>query len=302
MADSGNDPQEENVDELLASIEAPHEDRAMSAPEPAAATETPAADAAPVWNGQEWEFEWGGKKVVPDSREKAKIWMGQGYNYSQRMGELNRTHSSAMTELQSKQQQIAALEAKLKPFMDVNSYAEQNPQWWQSTVSAYQQAQQQQQLNPGIQQALQPFQEKIQSMEGILGQWQQAQEAEQAKHYDTLLDQQMGELRSSNPKMNFDSVDESGKTLEMRILEHAQKEGIPTYKTAFRDYLHEQLIEQAKADAKEAVAKGAQANAKKGILSTTQSPTKGAQQVTNVKGKSYGDLAREGLAEFGITA
>ncbi len=291
---SGN---EVDVDALMAEIESPSKAAESEAP----AAETPAA--APTWDGKQWEFEWNGKKIAPDSQDKARTWMSQGYNYSQRMGELNKTQAQQKTEWDQRQSAFAEEQAKLSPYAKVDEYARANPQWWAKVQQDYQTAQQQAQgITPDFAQALKPIQEELGQFKTFLAQQQEAKAAEEASKHDGALDTEIEGIRKDFPNINLTSVDPAtGMTLELRILKHAQSLGTTSFKAAFRDYLHDQLMEQAKANGLEANAKAAELNAKKGILGKTPAPVRGQQVSGFVRGKSYDQLARDGLAEFGVT-
>ncbi len=289
---SGN---EVDVDALMAEIESPTKET----------SEAPAAEepAAPVWNGKDWEFEWNGKKVAPDSQDKARTWMSQGYNYSQRMGELNKTHAQRQADYDQKMQAFQTEQAKLSPYAKVDDYARANPQWWAKVQADYQAAQQQVQgITPEIASALKPIQEELGQFKTFLQQQQEAKAAEEATKHDSALDSEIEGIRKQFPNINLASADPAtGETLELRVLKHAQSLGTTSFKAAFRDYLHDQLMEQAKANGLEANAKTAEQNAKKGILGKTPAPVKAQQSSGYVKGKSYDQLSREALAEYGIT-
>ena len=150
----------EDVDQLLSDIETKGE----ANPAPEAAPEP----AAPAWDPSPWSFDWNGKKIVPESQDRVKQWASQGYNYSQRMGEFNRQKLEFETNYAQKQSALKEQEAKFAPFMKVDEYARKNPQWWQHTLSAYEQAQQQ--VDP-----------KLQSLEQRLAAFEQAQEQAKAE-------------------------------------------------------------------------------------------------------------------------
>ncbi len=286
-----------DVDALMADIESPTKETAEAAP-----VEAPAAE--PVWDGKQWEFEWNGKKIAPDSQDKARTWMSQGYNYSQRMGELNKTQAQQKAEWDQRQAAFQETQAKLSPYQKVDEYARQNPQWWAKVQQDYAAAQQQAQgITPDIANALKPIQDELGQFKSFLREQQEAKATEEASKHDSALDTEIEGIRKDFPNINLGAVDPAnGMTLELRILKHAQSLGTTSFKAAFRDYLHDQLMEQAKANGLEANAKTAELNAKKGILGKTPAPVKGQQTSAYVKGKSYDQLSREALAEFGITA
>ncbi len=286
--------QEINVDQLLAEVEAPSAPRAESAPEAAAETPAPEA-AAPEWNGTDWEFDWNGKKVAPDSRDKAKTWMAQGYNYSQRMGELNKTHAQRLAEIEEIKQKYSGYDR----YKAVDEYARQNPQWWEHVEKSFG-TREKPQVDPSLEPVLNPILERLQQTESVLSQWQQEKQQQELQRQDQSLDTEIEEIRKSHPNIDLTSVDPaSGETLELRVLKHANQIGTNSFKAAFRDYFYDQLIELEKSKALESVAKEKQAHAQKGILGRTPAPVKGIQPAQNHRNKSYDELVREGLAEFG---
>jgi hypothetical protein len=273
-------PDDINVDELLEQIGAPTPPPEMEGGEPAP-TE-PAQQEQPVWNGQEWEFEVGGKKVVPESRDHITTWMKQGYNYSQRMGELNKTHAQRMAEAESAFKKAQETESRFKPYSEIDQYAKQNPDWWSFVEQSWQQRAQQSQLDPNLERIINPLKEELGSIKEFVGTLQErealeaeARAAEAAQKEDQALDQEIGEIRKQHPNIDLNALDpETGKTLEWRVLKHAQENGIKSFKTAYRDLLHERLIEDAKANGRQAIAKDKETQIKKGILGQTKVPTK----------------------------
>lgn len=282
------DEQEVNVDELLSQIEAPTEQTNATEQAP---VEQPTA---PTWNGQEWEFEVNGKKVFPETQDKARIWMSQGYNYSQRMGEFNKTLEQKQAEWAQKESQWKALQR----WQEMNEYAEKNPQWWSHVEQAWQNREAQQ-IDPAIEPVLRPIQEKLGQFEQFIGTLQQEREEQNRIKEDQALDSEILSIRKEFPNIDLDSLDpNSGEPLERAILRHAAQIGTRSFKTAFWDYLGPRIVDMARADGREQLAKDKQATAKAGILGRSQVPTKGVTQAQNVRGKSYGDLASEALAEL----
>ncbi len=279
-----NEPDNEiNVDELLSEIEAPSPERGMTSDEtPEAAAPEPEAA---TWNGQEWEFEWNGKKIAPDSRDKAKIWMSQGYNYSQRMGELNKTHAQKVADAEQRARAASELEQRFSPYAKVDEYAKQNKEWWDFVQQQYDQRQSQQpQMDPNLQNLIKPLEEKLGKFEQYFGQIEQQNAQKVEQEQDQALDTEIGSIRKEHPNIDLGAVDpESGETLELRILKHSQSIGTSSFKAAFWDYLGPKLIQEAKASGREAIAKDAQQQAKKGILGKTPAPVKQGLKPVNTK-------------------
>lgn len=267
-----------NVDQLLEEVNAPEAGRPMESGESPGTAEPE----APVWNGQEWEFESNGKKIVPDSAEKLKIWASQGFNYSQRMGDLNKTHAQRMAEIDQRDRAIKEAEKRFSPYAKVDEYAQQNKEWWAHVNQQYEAAQRAAQnpgLDPKIAEIIQPLNEKLAKLEQADQLRQQAIEQQQLQETiqkeDTTLDSDIKSIRAANANINFDAVDpQTGETLELQILKHAEANGLPSFKAGFWDYLGPKLIESAKAEGRGAVAKGKQADVRAGRLGTSQAPMK----------------------------
>lgn len=255
---------EVDVDKLLADIENPGQEPVQAEPE---------QPAEPIWNGSEWEFEWNGKKIVPDSPDKLKIWAAQGYNYSQRMGELNKTHAQRMQEAEARERQAQQLESRFKPYVEIDEYARQNQDWWNHVQQSFQQRQQPQ-LDPALKQVISPIEEKLSRFEQFLAQQEQAQEQARIQQEDQALDTEIESIRKSHPNIDLSARDESGETLERRVLKHAQEIGTNSFRAAFRDYLHDQLVVQQSAQTKLQAVKETQAQAKAGLLGKTPAPTR----------------------------
>ena len=146
-----------------------------------------------------------------------------------------------------------------------------------------------------------PLVQRLEQTEGVLKQWQEAQEAERTAKADQWLDSEIGEFKKACPQFDLGAIDEStGKSLELRILEHANEIGATSFRAAARDYLHDKLIENARAEARSAVAKSAEAAKAKGILGTSPAPTRGMDAQVDHRNKSYSQLAQEAIAALGI--
>lgn len=249
----------------------------------------------PEWKGDEYGFDWNGKRIVPDTRDKLMTWVSQGYNYSQRAGELNRLKS----EWENKVKTAETRAKELERYREIDEYARTNPDWWKHVESGYQ-GRQTFQLDPNLQPVVAPILQRLEQTEGVLQQWQRAQEQEQISKADQALDSEIESTRKAYPTIDLASVDESGKSLELRVLQHAQEIGTTSFRAAFRDYLHDKLVEHAKADGRSAIAKDAQTARARGIIGQSPTPQKAVPEATNVRGKSYSQLAQEAMAAYGI--
>jgi len=251
----------------------------------------PVVEETPTQTAQEFEFNHGGRNIRAPL-DKFQRWASQGYDYSQKMAQFNKERETFESEMKA-----------LNPFRDVDAYARKNPQWWQHVQQSFQQAQQQQQQgdpNDPISSALDPIKSEIQE----LRQWKQTlEESQQAyirQQEDQQLDQEIRTVQEKYPDIPFNKVDEEGCTLEYKILKYGAENGIKSFKTAFHDYMAEELAKRAESRGREAVVKERQENARKGLLGRTQAPTKGIKPTENYRNKTYSDIERDALKELGL--
>jgi hypothetical protein len=267
-----------NVDQIMADIEAGKDPNAAA---PAEGEQQ--EQQAPTWNGEEWAFEVGGKRIIPDSREKMKLWLGGGYNYAQRLGELNKTHAQKMAEIEAKERAAREVEERYRPYADVDKYATENKEWWEHVQQAWKTREMPQGLDPKLAAVLNPLQEKIGTLESLLTQQQQAVQAEQLaaqeQQENEALAQEIESVRKQHPDIDLSERDESGETLEIRVLKHAQEIGTRSFRAAYRDLLHDKLLVQKQAASKLQAVRGTQAEAKAGVLGKSPTPTKALKPV-----------------------
>lgn len=278
---------EESADELLSSIEAPQPDL-MEQPtqENMSQQQTQSQQQA----AQEFAIKYGGKEIKAPI-EKILRWAEQGYEAPQKIGELNKQLETWKT----KEQQLKELEGKYKT---VDDYARENPDWFQFIQQEYSKRTQSQQQDPNNH-YISELKQQFEQQKSVLDTLMKEREEARIKQEDEQYNQNFETLKKTYPKVDFNSVDESGKSLEYRVLEHATKNGINNFTTAFKDYYFEDLQKLKEIEAKEKLLKDKQANTKLGILNVSSTPT--PKRVSdNVKGKSYNDLEREALEELGI--
>jgi len=275
-------------------IEQPAAPRAEGGAEAAPGAETAPAQTAADWRQSfDWKFAANGQEVTPDTADKAKTWLSLGYNASQTLAEVKRERAQWAKEREELQSKYKGYDR----FAELDQYARQNPDWWKHV-----QGQWEQRSAYGQDPNLAPILQRLQQTEGVLQEWQQREAERKQAEQDQALEAEIESIRKQYPKIDLGSVDESGRSLEWRVLKHANDNGIQTFRAAFRDYLHDRLVQEAQAQGREAIAKDTQAKVKQGVLGTTQVPTKGLSQAQNVRGKSYDQLTQEALAEFGITS
>lgn len=298
LADTGGGTSDEDLAAILENASKPEDGLKMTGD---AKPEAPvAAPEPPSWNGKDFEFEYRGQKIFPDSREKALTWLSQGHNYSQRAAEFNRKESEYTTKISEAQKRLEALQN----YAQVDQYAAQNKDWWAHVQEAFQNRGQQAptQGDPQFQALLKPFEDKLSGISTFVESLQAERQAQQKEKADTALDQEVASIRKEFPNIDMAAKDESGQTLEYRVMEHAGQIGTGSFRAAFRDYLFPQLLEHAKSSKVLEGQRKDQANAKAGILGKSPTPTAKVDRPVSVRGKSYSDIEKLIHEELGITA
>lgn len=260
----------EELDKLADSSDhATNRDRAMTK-EPEKAT--------PQKTEEGFEFVHNGKPIKA-SREQILKWAQMGYDRPQFAQKINQ--EKAKWEAQK-----AEWEKSWGVYKQIDEYAKGNQDWWNHVVQSWQtkgaipQAGQ-----PGMPQQtpgndpyapkFQALEQKLSQIEPVLSQFQKAQAEAKAREEDQKLEQEIQSIRAKHADLDWDTLDENGKSLELRILEHAQQNGIPKFTMAMRDLLHDELVAKAQSQAKLSIAKGIQAKTKLGVLGESPTPTKG---------------------------
>lgn len=250
---------------------------------------------APAPSGNEFKFTANGKEIITDA-QKAAQWASQGYNYAQHM-----------QEFKSKQDQFSQREnefnQRFNTYESIDKQAQNNPDWWNHVLSSYQTRQQ----NPPPQNLeADPFKHEISALKNELNEIKQfkndiiaEKQAAKMGEEDKKLSQEIQSIRDEFKDLDWNGFDMNGKSLEMRILEHANTNSINSFRAAFRDFNHDSLVKMYESKGRESLQKEIQRNTKLGLLGETPAPLKKFEEA-GVKNKSYDDLFRESLKELGL--
>lgn len=293
--------QEFNVDQAMANIES-----TGSADGPTASPTIPPSSEAqtqPPAEPELYEYQTENGKTVKETLEMLKRRAGLGYHAAQRLAEINKKEQGWTTKEQEYQQKLQSLQR----WQEYNDYATQHPEWadhvhksWEDRERVLQSQGAENPNNP-LYGELQAVKKQLSDMSSFLGTLKEEKAEQQRVQEDKALGDEIASIRKKYSDIDFDLADESGKSLEYRVMEHATANGIHSFKAAFHDFYHEHLIKAREDKAKESVVKDLQSKKKAGILGTTETPTKGLHKAQNVRSKSYDELAREALAEAGLS-
>jgi hypothetical protein len=256
------------------------------------AEEQPAqqAEASNEWTPPEYLM-LGADQVPWDTAQK---WLGFGKHYSQRAAELNNREK----EIDSLKQQFDGFD-QYKPVADFVNNDPQGASWWEHVQKQWDSRHTFDQPQE-IQESLNPLHNELQTLRQELSDLKQFKSSFDQREQDQALDAEIGSIKEKFGNVDFSTVDDSGLTLEQRVINHGASKGHPGFRSAFLDYYHDELMKIGQAGQVESQAKAKQAQAKTGILGKTTTPVTQVKPTENLKGKSYEDLHEEILAELGI--
>jgi hypothetical protein len=282
-----------DVDGLLAQANTPHEmpmgddvgAPQEQAPEPQAPqqAQAPAPEQVPtpaqmerlVIDGQE----------IQATKEQLVKWAQMGYSAPNKIGQIKQEY-----------------EAKFKPYLEVDQFARENPEWWQQVQDLYAQREalrQKADPNNPLTQELSQVKNQLQELSKFKNEILQERTQAQHKQEDDALDTEIKSIREKFADLDWNTANEQGHNLERQVLTYATQRGIGNFQDAFRAFIFDKAVVRAEERGKESVGKTIQKQVKAGIIGKSPTPTQGIQS-TSVKGKSYEDLLNEAKQELGL--
>ncbi len=271
----------EKADELLEQIERPSHEAA------------PEREQAPV---DEFELTVGGKQIKA-KRDQLMQWAQQGYSAPGQISKLTKEVESWKQKWSSEEPKWKSMQEKYGP---VDEYVRQNPQFWDHVVKNFEKRNQvlNDQANP-LAATVNDLQKQMQDLIQYKNQIEDQRTKQVIAQEDQAYTKNLDEMQKAYPDIDFSTPGEDGKSLEYKVLEHAQANGIANFKTAFRDFYHDQLVARAESTAKEKLTKDRQKNTKLGILGISPSPTKRVS--SDHRGKSWNEIGQEAIDELGLS-
>jgi hypothetical protein len=210
---------------------------------------------------------------------------------------------------QSRQAEAKKFEQQYSPYKTIDEYAKQNPDWWKHVESSFasrttQGGAQDSSASPDLEKIKADIRAQLEAEFNPLKEEfktiQEERESKKREAEDTSLETEVKGIRDQYPNLPWDTADESGLSLEARVLKHGIDQGFKNFRAAFRDYAHDDLIKYAEDSGKEKYLQSIKTQNKQGLLGKTSAPTKGLQPVTDLKNKNYNDLLAEALEELAI--
>jgi hypothetical protein len=256
---------------------------------------TDPAQQQPAEQTQEWsppEYLMLGEEKVP--WDKAAIWLGQGRHYSQRGQQLNEREA----QLNDMAKKFEGYDA-YKPVADFVQNDPQGQQWWSHVQSQWENRHTYNQSEE-IQQTVNPLHNEIQSLKQQIQDLAQFKQSVSEKEQDAQLNAEISSVKEKFGNVDWSAIDDTGLTLEQRVINHGVDKRHPGFRSAFLDYYHDNLMKMNQAAGTEAQAKAKQAQAKTGIIGKSSTPVTQVQKPENHRKLSYEDLTEQALKELGI--
>ena len=249
-------------------------------PEPAHA----AAEAEPMF-----EYEaLGATRKEPISLILKRAQMG--YDYAQKQDGLKEREASVESRL-------AEANARFEKYAHLDDYAAQNPEWYDHWSNAYDQraAGDTGQEQPAVD--FSPVMNEINALRNEFGGvkefvTQQQQSVEDGKYWDEVKG-----VQKEFPDIDLKQADESGKTLEYKILQHAKDNGIGSFRVAFRDFYFDNLKSRMAEQAKQDLITKDKAMRKQGIVGVSTTPML-SSKMPDLRNMNESDLLQAAIDEF----
>lgn len=283
--------EDQNVDQLYNEImggEGPTQSREAAAGGDVGAPPAQEVVAPEVQQAQEdYELTVNGRKIKANKDQVLK-WAQMGYGAPDQIGKLNKQ----LEAMKADAERYKSYDETYKP---IDEWARQNPEKWKELFYSWQTGKQ----NTQFAQLPPEIIEKLETTQEIAKQLMTERQVQEEKQADEALGGEIEGIRKAYPQFDFDKVvDESGLTLEQKVLDHALKNGIGKFTTAFRDYYHDQLVKVAEEKGKTSLNNNLQKQAREGFIGKAPTSSKQITTPQNLKSKSYSDLANEAIEEL----
>lgn len=233
-----------------------------------------------------------GKTIVPKTKDELINYAQLGYNYDKRNKDLTE-RETALKDSETRYGQVAQL----------SDLFDKNPAFKDAVYKVYHQfasgqtpqANGQQQTPEGQQfdiegnPIVQQLRQKIEKMEQGYQTWEQKQATES-------VEKEVAGLKEAHKDEDWTAPDaETGETLEIEVLKHADKNGFKSLEAAYRDLRWDNMQTQIKAQALKEAESAKLQQTKAGVVARGGTAQPGAQQRTIPRTATYDQLAKEAL-------
>lgn len=258
---------EHDVDAILAQAYGGTQNPSQGEP-----SRTPAPEKAPeAPQAREYEFNARGQAIkIKENDPRFSQWLSQGHDYSQNINTFKQERDGWEKSKQDWEKQWGT-------YREIDQFAKQNPDWWSSIEQSYQQRlSTPNNVPPEVKQYLdqrfEPIAQDIPLMKQFLQEMQTQKMEQQVKQEDDKLVGAIKSIQDKYPNLDFAAKDQTGLSLEQRVLDHAIKNGHQTFRAAFLDYYHDDLERLAETRGRESISQEMQKRKKLGLLDEAPAP------------------------------
>lgn len=254
----------------------------------------------------EKRIKWNGQEIVVNDPSKYDTWAQQGYDYSQRMSQLN-------AEREQFQRTQAENSEKYNRYAEIDAYVAQDPNWWKHVEEQWARRDQNalaqglginpMEMAPELKQVLDPVLAELTELKKFYNDVQKQKIEQTQAEEDRKYFEEVAGLQKQFPEFDFQAKGQSGQTLEAEIVKFANERQIPSFSAAFYAYYQPNLQKIYESRGRKAAEAELVKRKQEGIISESETPQTSqnqAQASTNIGRKSYNDLAREALIELGL--
>jgi len=246
---------------------------------------TVAAPVVPVAPPKEQEYEYNYKgRLIKEPLSMILKRASQGYDYAQ-----------TMNEVKQQREQAQEMASNYEP---IDTWVRDNPDKWEKLQSVIQAEKD----GYGDLPADHPLLQRLTKFEGVIDKYEKKLKAEETSKEDNALDTEIKSIQEKYKDLDWVSVGDNGRAREQNVLSHANLHGFKTFKAAFLDLYHDDLIKGAETRAREQFAAQKEKQSKTGLLSAKLSAPKIGDGLTKPtkQTKSY-PSTEEILTELGIS-
>lgn len=236
---------------------------------------------------QYFEYQASGKTIKEDLDTILKR-ASQGYNYAQHIQE----HKNSVEVFNKERDDYLQ---KYGVWKQYDEYANQNPDWANFVKEQWEQRSTfgQPQAQPGSNQ----YGEIHPEIKAFMDEYRTNQRLIQEQQEDAALHEEIQAVQKQFPEFDLSfSNPETGKTIEMEVIEHAKAYGINSFKAAFKDLMFDKIVDKKITLAKEQSMKEIAARTKQGFISKSDTSL---ESLGMPKFKSSGSLQDE-LAQYAV--
>jgi hypothetical protein len=233
-----------------------------------------------------------GKEVVIDDEQKYSMLAHKGYDYEQKMHQFK-------VDRKLYEKERSEREAQYKELEQINNYAKENPAFEQLIQREWAKIQAGGQIEVAPEDRVQVLESRLNQVLDKLENQGKDLETRRVAEMEAKQEMAIESYKEKHSDFDWDKKDESGATLEDRIMQQMIDKEVKDFQIMADFVLKNEQIARKTLEAKESVAKDIQKANKLGLGKVTKKSQLGVKKSEDIGNKSYDDLVGESLRELG---